>query len=1755
MSYLPVIVNAGQLQQLPSGQALDVGGWTLPTSGGSENDVLMADASGDAVWSRVKDEDVDVGVIGSPTYTTVEDYINTAGGSGILSGMEVSDDTDGTITISAGTGLIHTTDSNVGPLVFFDIAADTTVSLTDNSMNYIFVEYNSGSPRYQATANIDDVSGTDEYIVGSVYKNGTHLHPADTGTHISSFPQDMYYYAFKHDGLEYSSGLVTSETGNRYLAITSGRMSFVLKFLTMSAFDSSGADTLSLFYYDGAWQQGSEISQLPNTQYNDYGTGLTSLTAQRYGVYWMYMETDGDVHGVYGTGNYLLAQAQAATPPASIPDHLATIGLLIAKIIFRNGDTNFTEILIPWTSHLGFSAATDHGALAGLSDDDHPQYVLYTGATATVDLGSQNLTTTGTVVGSNIPAPTVTTTMLVSTGAGAAAWATEISSFQIGYVIFQNNNEIDCNDGVNPATLSFVSNAQFSQKLFLTGEVHRSAVELASAGDGYLFNGHRYETFVDQTGTLKITIPLSWANMASTMKIIGYDRTTGGWELLISGYADNVTNAWLGTAADLIGSAPFNQVRLAYDGANVCILLGSTATSWDAPSIGVDKNLVAVASVLDLFDTWGMSFLSSESGITDIVNVPLERNTFGNTLSAPTVDDQVLVSTAADAASWVTAGNNQVLASDGSGAVAWANKPFGYNMASPASAGQLYRATGAGAASWTTDITGLTSLTVDNITIDAAIITSDTGAISFGDENLTTSGTVVGSNIPAPTVTSKVLTSTGADTATWQDPTGHVMPTAADQIYVGTGSGTAAWTTDLANLTSLEVDNITINGAVISSDTGAISFGDENLSTTGSLAIGIATASEMLTVKASASGVAGGISLESTENANEVVQLFQGGVTGNEGYGGLFVNHGATTKVKLNAVGESYFDGGALRVGTLTINSGSITDSSGAISFGNENLSTTGTLVGTNIPSPTVTAKILTSTGAGTATWQDAAAEADTLDSVADRGATTDQTLTAGGLNLSSNDPKLIFDDTAGGAQKDFSLRSAGALFVLQDETSSKDIGDFGSVSGGGFFRLFDTNGVPKVRLNTDSESYFDGGAVRVGTLTINSGSITDSSGAISFGNENLTSTGTVVGSNIPSPTVTAKVLTSTGSGTATWQDAAAEADTLDSVSDRGATTDQTLTAGGFITTGTVTVGTAADMVISVGSVTSVSGTISFGDDNLSTTGSLAVGVATASEMLTVKASAPGLAGGISLESTENTNEVVQLFQPGISDNEGYGGVYIRHGASVKIKLYALGESYFVGGAVRVGTLTIDSGSITDSSGAISFGNENLTTTSTVVGSNIPSPSALDKALVSTSSGVASWYTTCLADVLKVEVPSASGAERKFVLTASSGGKFAIESAPWPLTLTANETIYIRTTGNDTIGDGSSGSPFLTLERTIKYLGGLYIGDYTVTVDIGEGVFTEAGTLSFQHPFGSQVTFQGVSEQISSQDTASIGSTGTSLGYNNLYRYDVTFVLPVGKSVSVGDYIGVTAVSGGALPEALYGIHYVSGWVGGTRTATVQVVYRNGAPKASGTVTCTVDLVKTVVAFSNKNGVKISGPYHGGAWRGIVVQGNWNGSNNSDYGIWLLNGAVISLSNNVSGDAFGVVGFENLIYAQNNAMVFADYVYASKAGLGCIRAQNGGIVSVRWAQISGANNTGIYAFNGSTVAGSGVKIVGVGNNSVLSYQGSFVDVQNSFVVHNNATTALMADRWSGMDAVGSLYSDLVSPASPPGNEGSWVILT
>ena len=167
-----------------------------------------------------------------------------------------------------------------------------------------------------------------------------------------------------------------------------------------------------------------------------------------------------------------------------------------------------------------------------------------------------------------------------------------------------------------------------------------------------------------------------------------------------------------------------------------------------------------------------------------------------------------------------------------------------------------------------TSLGTLTTLTVDNIITNGTTIghTSDTDLLSLADGALTLNGT---------------LSSSGLITATSGVKLGN------NKIYASDGGETITLDTS-DNVTIL--GDLAVTGGDITSSSGAISFGDENLNTTGWLALGIATreASEILRVHGAVPSI-----LLTSVTANEGGQITikgtqGGGGTDYSGYYGYF---------------------------------------------------------------------------------------------------------------------------------------------------------------------------------------------------------------------------------------------------------------------------------------------------------------------------------------------------------------------------------------------------------------------------------------------------------------------------------------------------------------------------------------------------------------------------------------------------------------------------------------------------------------------------------------------------------------------------------------------------------------------------------------------------------------------------------------------------------------------------------------------------
>ncbi|MBA7553045.1 hypothetical protein ES705_45630 [subsurface metagenome] len=143
---------------------------------------------------KVQASDAKVSKIGTVTYDDMQDFINNTQSGGRISGGVISDDTDGTITVSSGTGFIQSTTGDIGLTQSFDWAEDssTGVALADNSANYIYIDYNAGTPKLRVTTTRGDIHLTDHFTIGRVYRIGTTLHILNSGVNLYNMVRRGY---------------------------------------------------------------------------------------------------------------------------------------------------------------------------------------------------------------------------------------------------------------------------------------------------------------------------------------------------------------------------------------------------------------------------------------------------------------------------------------------------------------------------------------------------------------------------------------------------------------------------------------------------------------------------------------------------------------------------------------------------------------------------------------------------------------------------------------------------------------------------------------------------------------------------------------------------------------------------------------------------------------------------------------------------------------------------------------------------------------------------------------------------------------------------------------------------------------------------------------------------------------------------------------------------------------------------------------------------------------------------------------------------------------------------------------------------------------------------------------------------------------------------------------------------------------------------------------------------------------------------
>jgi hypothetical protein len=488
---------------------------------------------------------------------------------------------------------------------------------------------------------------------------------------------------------------------------------------------------------------------------------------------------------------------------------------------------------------------------------------------------------------------------------------------------------------------------------------------------------------------------------------------------------------------------------------------------------------------------------------------------------------------------------------------------------------------------------------------------------------------------------------------------------------------------------------------------------------------------------------------------------------------------------------KGWFD--TLTAGTLTIGAGTITDSSGAISFGNENLTTTG-----NVDANGVEFDSLSGTGAVAITdikdednmASDSATMLATQQSIkayVDAQVDTVDTLSevlAIGNTTSGTDVSVTTTDKVQFRDAAIYINSSvdGQLDIVADTeiqiaATTVDINGAINASGEIIAASLDISG----DIDVDGTSNLDivdiDGAVNMATTALVTGVLTTTATQVATG-------GITSGSNIISDT--------------------------DSTDSLGSTTVRWL-KGWFdtLTAGTLTIGG--------GTITDSSGAITFGNENLVTTGTLGSGALTAT---TGTFSGDVSVGGTALISDSTTHDVLSI---GVATGASHGqAIKLINSGSTNFQIssnYQVGNSFAISRSTAAGGTTFTNNDfIIDSSGNATFAGS-LTAQDTIIGSTI-SGALSSKLQVTQDAGVADWTAAFQADTtsgasygLKVHGGSTAADTALYVRNAANTTTLFEVDGVGDATFAGDVTIGPNTaTGTKLIMDGTS--PQIDMNRT-----------------------------------------------------------------------------------------------------------------------------------------------------------------------------------------------------------------------------------------------------------------------------------------------------------------------------------------------------
>ena len=329
-------------------------------------------------------------VIGTPTIDTLSEDFTTRGSAGVIDGTLTYLSVGSTavkVSVAAGDGYIRVSDDQQAELklihwpVSTDLYTFSAPAAGQETAIFFGISYNAGTPIAISSSTFSDFNGHDKFWLGRATYDGTSMeilnsyaHAEDTANLTRRWMR--LNFPFNRElAPEGTGGLELATSGSNQMSMSAGRIWHGYNNYIINAIAAGATFDTHYKRAGGGFNSGTAVAW-EATKYDDASGTLATITNNRYGTRWIYLDVgknsvvgsayNAQLDMVYGSSNAVsVALAQAETAP-TIPNHLTYHGRLIGRIIFQKSATAATLVESAWTSTFAASAVGDHALLSNL---------------------------------------------------------------------------------------------------------------------------------------------------------------------------------------------------------------------------------------------------------------------------------------------------------------------------------------------------------------------------------------------------------------------------------------------------------------------------------------------------------------------------------------------------------------------------------------------------------------------------------------------------------------------------------------------------------------------------------------------------------------------------------------------------------------------------------------------------------------------------------------------------------------------------------------------------------------------------------------------------------------------------------------------------------------------------------------------------------------------------------------------------------------------------------------------------------------------------------------------------------------------------------------------------------------------------------------------------------------------------------------------------------------------------------------------